>query len=129
MKTILFSFSLLVSVLTISCKKENEVKPQAPEAAAIIDVEYRVACTSGSFVVDYLAPNSSGTLEMKHDEISRTEETISFSFKSGNRFVISASNAIPSHDVIQVQIYVNGVLKVENSTTNPSQKAVAEGNF
>ncbi len=131
MKNLFFSFALLTSILTISCKKEIEVKPQvASSTATTNNIEYRVQNLSGQVAVDYIAPNpNTGVLEMVHVDLNRTDASFSFNYAKGNNFSISASNIIPSHDVVQVQIFVNGVLKVENSTTNPSQKAIAEGNF
>lgn len=132
MKNLFVCVALLISVLTVSCSKENEVKPQsAPVTPTTITIEYRIQNISGQVAVDYIAPNpNSGVLELTHAEINRTEKSISFTHESGyNKYSISASNVNPSHDVVQVQIYVNGVLEVENSTTNPSQNAFAEGNF
>ena len=131
MKNIFFSFTVLVSVLTVSCKKGTETKPQSvPVSATTINVEYRVQSQSGNVAVDYIAPNpNDGTLQLVHVELNRNVGSFSFNYETGNTFSISASNVIPSHDVVQVQLYVNGVLKVENSTTNPSQKAIAQGNF
>lgn len=116
MKNLIFSFALLVSVLTVSCKKETEVKPQGtPVTASTNHIEYRVENQSGQVAVDYFAPNpNTGILEMVHVELNRTEASYSFNYARGNNFSISASNVIPSHDVVQVQIFVNGVLKVEN---------------
>jgi hypothetical protein len=131
MKNLFFSFALLISVLTVSCKKETEVKPQGISATpSTINVEYRVQNQSGNVAVDYIMPNeNTGELELKHAVLNRTEVSYNFNYQSGNTFSISASNVSPSHDVVQVQIYVNGVLRVENSTTNPAQSAIAQGNF
>lgn len=129
MKNIFVSLSLLISVLTVSCKKENEVKPQTVETVSTINIEYRIQSASGKVGMDYLMPNPNGTLQMVHAECSRTLEVINFDYTSGHNFSVSAYNLTNSHSVVQVQIYVNGVLKVENSTTGSSQNAFAEGNF
>ncbi len=130
MKKIVICLALSASVLMVSCSKKDEVKPQnAPAAVTVLAIEYRIASVSGQVGIDYIAPNASGTLELMHKDVNRTEETISFSYNSGNGFSVTAYNLNPSHDVVQVQIYVNGVLKADASTTNPSQPAVAKGNF
>ncbi|MCX6294968.1 MAG: hypothetical protein NTX97_02690 [Bacteroidetes bacterium] len=130
MKKIFVGIALLVSVLMVSCSKKNDAKPQtAASDVTTINIEYRIQSASGHVNVDYIAPNSNGELEMTHAEVNRTEETINFTYATGNVFSVSASNLVPSHSVVQVQIFVNGILQVENSTTNPSQSAVAKGNF
>lgn len=131
MKNLFISFALLTSVLSVSCKKETEIKPEGtPAAATTINIEYRVQNASGLVTVDYIAPNlNTGELQLVHVELNRNDASYSFNYESGNMFSISASNVNPSHDVVQVQIFVNGVLKVENSTTSPSQDAIAQGNF
>jgi hypothetical protein len=130
MKRLILSFALLTSVLAVSCKKENEVKPEgAPAAPGTVNIEYRIQSVSGHVNVDYIGTDAAGVLGMIHAEVNRTEESFKFSYNTGNSFSISASNATPSHDVVQVQVYVDGVLKAENSSTNPSQPAVAQGSF
>ncbi|MGZ4058257.1 MAG: hypothetical protein ACXVPU_04480, partial [Bacteroidia bacterium] len=64
-----------------------------------------------------------------HKDITRNSESITFSCPTGNFLSISAANAAPSHNVIQVQIFVNGTKVAESSSTDPAQKAVAQGNF
>ena len=132
MKNISVCVALLISVLTISCSKENEVKPQtAPAAAATIAIEYRISNVSGQVGVDYIAPNANGELETMHMDVNRTEQSISFNYTSTtvNGYSVSAHNLMPSNDVVQVQIFVNGVMKAEHSVTAPGQSAVAKGNF
>lgn len=130
MKKIFVCLALSASVLMVSCSKKEEAKPQnAPAAVTVLNIEYRISSVSGQVGVDYIAPNASGDLELMHMDVNRTEETISFSYNSGNAFSVSGYNLMPSHDVVQVQIYVNGVLKADASTTNPTQPAVAKGNF
>ncbi len=130
MKNLIIAFALLVSVLGVSCKKGNEPKPQCPAATVSnIDVEYRINCASGNASADYIAPNAAGKLEMTHTEISRTSQSISFSCPTGNLLSVSATNTMPSHNVVQVQIFVNGTMVAESSSTDPSQKAIAQGNF
>ena len=131
MKNISVAFALLISVLTVSCSKENEVKPQGPAAPTTVNIEYKIQNVSGHVAVDYIAPNANGVLESMHMDVNRTEQSISFSFTSAtlNAYSVSASNLTPSNDVVQVQIFVNGVLKAEHSVTAPGQTAVAKGNF
>ncbi|CAN5443925.1 hypothetical protein BH10BAC1_BH10BAC1_08830 [soil metagenome] len=130
MKKIFVCLALSASVLMVSCSKKDEVKPtNAPAVVTTINVEYRIVSASGLVGVDYIAPNAAGTLELMHMDVNRTEQTISFSYNSGYGFSVSAYNLNPSHDVVQVEIYVNGVLKTSASSTNPSQPAVAKGNF
>ena len=130
MKNLIFAFALLVSVLGVSCKKGNEPQPQSPATAVSnINVEYRIDCPSGSASADYIAPNAAGKLEMTHTVISRASQSISFSCPTGNLLSVSASNSMPSHSVIQVQIFVNGIMVATSSSTDPSQKAIAQGNF
>ena len=130
MKNLLVAFALLIGVLGVSCKKGGEAKPQ-PDAAIqkTINVEYRVQCPSGQANVDYLAPDTNGKLVSNHETVTRNSESITFSCPSGNFLSISASNGVPSHDVIQVQILVDGTVVAENSSTDPSSKAIAQGNF
>ena len=132
MKNLFVCVALIVSVLTVSCSKENEVKPQAgPAIAKTVNIEYKIQNISGQVGVDYIAPNANGTLEVMHMDVNRTEETISFSYTSTvtNAYSVTAYNVMPSNDVVQVQIFVDGVMKAEHSVTAPGQSAVAKGNF
>lgn len=130
MKKIIVCLALSASFLMVSCSKKDEVKPtNVPAAITTLNIEYRITSVSGQVGVDYIAPNTSGDLQVLHKDVNRTQETISFSYNSGNAFSVSAYNLNPSHDVVQVEIYVNGVLKASASTTDPSQPAVAKGNF
>src|SRR5437868_3230154 len=117
MKKLILSFVVLTSVLVTSCKKESEVKPQgAAVPAKIVSVEYRIANVSGHVNVDYMGVDAAGNLASIHADVTRTSESFKFSYATGHQFSISASNANPSHDVVQVQVYLDGVLKVESST-------------
>ena len=131
MKNLFVWFALLVSVLTVSCSKENEVKPQTAAVSSTVNIEYKIQNISGLVGVDYIAPNASGVLEVMHMDVNRTEQSISFSYTSTtlNPYSVTAYNVNPSNDVVQVQIFVNGVLKAEHSVTAPGQSAVAKGNF
>ncbi len=132
MKNLFVCVALLTSVLMVSCSKENEVKPQTAAATATaITIEYKISNLSGQVGVDYIAPNASGVLETMHADVNRTEESISFSYTSTtiNAYSVTAYNLMPSTDVVQVQLFVNGVLKAEHSVTAPGQSAVAKGNF
>lgn len=132
MKNLSVCVALLVSVLTVSCSKENEVKPQIdPAASATIAIEYKIINVSGQVGVDYMAPNANGVLEVMHMDINRSEQSISFSYTSAivNGYSVSAHNLMPSTDVVQVELFVNGVLQAEHSVSAPGQSAVAKGNF
>lgn len=129
MKKLLLSFVVLISVFSTSCKKEENAKPQDPVAPKTINVEYRIQCESGNVNVNYLAPNTSGVLEMKSETMSRTSSVVNFNFTTGHLFSVEASNVEPSHKVVQVQIYIDNVLFKEGSTTNPSVTAIAQGNY
>jgi hypothetical protein len=130
MKKSILAFAVLTSVLAVSCKKSDDVKPEGVASPAkIVDVEYRVQSVSGNVNVDYIGTDATGNLTMLHAQVNRTAESLHFSYASGNRFSISASNVNPSHSVVQVQVYLDGVLKVEGSTTDPSSPAVAQGSF
>jgi hypothetical protein len=129
MKKLLLSFVVLVSVFTTSCKKEEKVTPQDPIAPKTINVEYRIQCESGNVNVNYLAPNTSGVMEMQSETMTRTSSVVNFNFSSGHLFSVEASNVAPSHKVVQVQIYIDNVLFKEGSTTNPSVPAIAQGNY
>ncbi len=129
MKKLLLSFVVLVSVFTTSCKKEEKLTPQDPIAPKTINVEYRIQCESGNVNVNYLAPNTSGVMEMQSETMTRTSSVVNFNFSSGHLFSVEASNVAPSHKVVQVQIYIDNVLFKEGSTTNPSLPAIAQGNY
>jgi len=132
MKNLFVCVAIIVSFLTVSCSKENEVKPQAaPATPKTVNIEYKIQNVSGQVGVDYIAPNANGTLEVMHMDVNRTEETISFSYTStvANAYSVTAYNVMPSHDVVQVQIFVDGEMKAEHSVSAPGQSAVAKGNF
>jgi hypothetical protein len=130
MKNVFVAFALLASVLGVSCKKGDEANPQtSPASSRTIDVEYLIQCPSGAANADYIAPDADGNLAMTHEEINRTSKVVAFTCPSGIFLSVSASNAMPSHDVVQVKIFVDGVLVADNSTTDPAQKAIAQGNF
>ena len=46
-----------------------------------------------------------------------------------NAYSVTSYNLMPSNDVVQVQLFVDGVMKAEHSVTAPGQSAVAKGNF
>ena len=130
MKNIFVAFALFASVLGVSCKKGGEAKPINSDAVIQqINVEYRVQCPSGAATADYIAPDANGKLVSTHKDITRNSESITFSCPTGNFLSISAANSVPTHNVIQVQIFVNGTMVAENSSTDPSSKAIAQGNF
>jgi len=131
MKNLILPLVVLSMVLTVSCKKENEVKPQSPVVTnSIIDVEYRVEAESGNFYVTYLKPNSEGKFEMETETIDRrTSFSVNFKAQSGNLFFVEAANVVAANKTVFVQLYINGILVKEGQSYNPSQKAVAQGNY
>lgn len=131
MKNLILYFVVLSMVLTVSCKKENEVKPQSPAVSnTIIDVEYRVEAESGNFYVTYRKPNSEGQFEIETETVTgRTVFSKSFKALSGNLFSVEASNVVAANKSVFVQLYINGVLVKEGQSYSPSQKAIAQGNY
>lgn len=116
----------------VSCKKNNDVQPQTPVVAAVpvtINVEYKIVSESANVVVSYMYPNANGQLEMKSEDITRSEYSVSFSTVKGKDLYVEAANANPARKSVHVQIYVNGTLFKEASSSSPSQAAIASGNY
>jgi hypothetical protein len=129
MKNLILSFAVLTSVLAVSCKKENTVKPQNASASKTVEVEYRITNESGSVEINYLKPNSEGKFEMENEKVNRTYYSINFEAKKGNTFMVEAFNTLPARKTVHVQIFINGELFKEAFSYDPSQKAIAEGNY
>jgi len=129
MKNLILSFSILVSVLAVSCKKENSIKPQNAAVKKVIEVEYRITNESGSVEINYLKPNSEGKFEMENEKVNRTNYSINFEAEAGNTFMVEAFNVLPARKTVHVQIYINGNLFKEAFSYDPSQKAIAQGNY
>jgi hypothetical protein len=131
MKKIIIAIALFIGVSTVSCKKEEVVQPMSTTTVApeMLNIEYHIAGVSADMVADYLLPTANGELENVHEVINRSSKIIQFSYPTGHLFSVSAANKNPSHDVVQVEIYVNGQLVAQSSTSNPSQNAIAQGNF
>lgn len=130
MKKIFFSFVILIGVLAVSCKKENAVSPQgAVVGSQTINVEYRVISESGNVEVNYLKPDSQGEFELENETVHRTYYTINFEAKKGNQFMIEAFNVVAARKTVHVQIYIDGKLFKEAFSYDPSQKAIAQGNY
>ena len=113
----------------VSCKKETKVTPHDPAAPKSINVEYRVQSESGMVNVTYVAPDASGKLVTQKVAVNRTTYSNNFNATNGNFFSVEASNINPSHKVVQVQIFIDGVLFKEGTTTDPTVKAIASGNY
>jgi len=129
MKNLILSLVVLISVSAVSCKKENSVKPQNVPASKTIEVEYRIINESGSVEINYLKPNAEGKFELKNEIIKRTNYSINFEAQSGNTFMVEAFNTLSSRKAVHVQIYINGNLFKEAFSYDPSQKAIAQGNY
>lgn len=130
MKKIILAIAVVVGLSATSCKKEEAAKPQGPTTAAqTINVEYRISAQSGSVNATYMIPTVAGQLEAKTETINRNYTTINFDYTSGNFFSVQASNVDPAHKTVQVEIYVDGVLRASSISTSPSQNAIASGNY
>jgi hypothetical protein len=131
MKKMFLSFAVIVGVLAVSCKKENEVKPQSstPAIPKLINVVYKIESESANVEAKYMFPNADGKLELKSETINRTEHTVSFSYKTGNQFSVEAYNINPSRKTVSVQLYIDGKMVVEGTSYSASQKAIAAGNY
>jgi hypothetical protein len=129
MKKIIVLFIAFISLTAVSCKKESNTEAAVPAVSTILNIEYRISSQSGNTTATYLFPGSNGVLEKKTESINRTYSTINFNAAGGQLFSVEANNTIPSHQPVQVQLYVNGVLKAEDVTTSPAMNALAEGNF
>jgi hypothetical protein len=134
MKNLFLSFAVIASVLAVSCKKDNDTKPNdcaTPNTPApvSINVEYKIVSESGNVEVAYLFPNADGKLEMKSETIARTDYSVSFTAKKGNLLSVEAWNVMPARKLVNVQILVNGEIFQEASSNSPSDKAIASGNF
>lgn len=129
MKNLVLAIAVMVGVSATSCKKEEAAVPQNPAAPKTITVEYRVTNQSGLVEVVCMYPNVAGQLEARTTTVARNYETITFEYTSGNFFSIEASNVVPAYKTVQVEIYVDGVLKAKDTSTSPSQKAIASGNY
>lgn len=129
MKKIFSLIVVLVSVLAVSCKKENAVTPQNSTATKKLAVEYRITSESGAVEISYLKPNAEGKFELETETVKRTNYSINFEAQSGNTFMIEAYNVLPSRKAVHVQIYINGKLIKEAFSYDPSQKAIAQCNY
>lgn len=126
MKKILASLAIVSTVFFASCQK-NEV-PGTTGSATPISVEYRVTSVSGHVTVDYLSPVNNQMSETKQT-VDRTNFSVTFNSAAGTFLQLKAYNAIPSHDQVTVEIYVNGVLYQTGQTDTPGGVADAEGKY
>ena len=118
-----------MSLLTVSCKKENEVNPSSSAPARAINVEYRITSETSSVNALYLYPDANGKLISTQQVINRSPYSITFASTTGNFFSVEAANVVAQHKMVNVQIYIDGVLFQEATSYSPSQKAVASGNY
>jgi hypothetical protein len=119
-----------MSLLAVSCKKDNETLPASPASAPVaINVEYKITCESANIEAEYLYPNADGKLDLKSEFITRGEHSVSFKSTKGNFYSLEAWNVDPARKSVFVQIYIDGVLFKEGSSNSPSQKAIASGNY
>lgn len=129
MKNTFFGIALLVGVTAVSCKKESASEAASPATPATMHVEYRVQDASGKVNVSYLAPSGNAVLEEVDEQVSRSYYSVEFDIEAGHHLSVEASNVAPSHSTVQVGIYINGELKVQDISNDPSHKAIAQGNF
>jgi hypothetical protein len=131
MKNLFLSFVVLAGLTLVSCNKDKENELSTPaNTTTTLHVEYRISAESGDVNVTYSAPNANtNELEEKTENYTRTYSTISFDYSSGHKFSVQAVNTNPSHKTVQVELYIDGVLKAKGTSTSPSQIAIASGNF
>lgn len=130
MKNLLYSIALLTSVLTVSCKKGDEAKPQTPAVAAkSIQVLYIIQGASENMNATYSYPNADGKLVSKSEIVTSAYYTVSFTSTSGNHFDLEASNVLSERKAIHVQIYIDGNLFASGVSQSSPQSAIAEGNY
>lgn len=124
---ILLAFGL---VFLSSCEKEvTPVNPANSNPAIVRDitVDYAIYAVSGDVEVVAIIPDANGELIEKTMTITRQNHTINFTTKSHQQIMIKARNTNPSHDEINVSIYVDGLLFKSNSTTVANGWAIATG--
>lgn len=129
MKNILLTLTIALATVLASCGKEELPAPSAPAGNTqnqSIAVEYKVRATSANVTVQYMAPNSSGELELTTVQASRVDNSFSFDFERGHIFSVKAQNTFHSADEVIVEIYVNGVLQKTASANTPGAVAYAE---
>lgn len=129
MKNLILSIALLIGISAVSCKKEENTKPQTPATPRMIDIEYRIQSETGNLNASYLAPNTSGELEYETEVVDRNEYSIKFSIMSGQFLSVEASNVFQSHRTVQVELYINGGLVKQSISNSPSEKAGISGTY
>lgn len=129
MKNLILSFAVITSVLLVSCKKDNTTKPQTSSSVSTIDVEYKILNESGSVTINYLKPNADGVFVTQTENVNRTNYSVHFTAKAGNTFMVEAFNNLPARKTVHVQILINGNVLDEAFSYDPSQKAIAQGNY
>ena len=128
MKKLVVSLSILVSLFTVSCKKENTVKPQSDAAIKTINVEYRISSQSGFLNASYIKATNEGKFVTVNEQVKGQYYTVDFTTTSGHLLSVEAENQVVSHRTVQVEIYVDGV-KVKEGTSSSQDKATASGVF
>lgn len=130
MKNITVILALVIAFLS-SCEKENApVNPNTNTGSTIpvkdITVEYSIYSASGMFDLVYMTMED-GMLIEKSERLTKMNHTISFTTKSQQLISVKARNTNPSHDEVNVAIYVDGNLFQSNSTTALNAWAEASG--
>lgn len=122
---------LAVTAGFTACSKEELPAPatSTPVPATAIQVEYKIRGFSGSIDIEYIKADANGMPVTVKETSNRNEINVPFSWKSGSYLFVKASNAVPSHDEVIVELYVNGELKKSASANNPGAVAIAEGRW
>ncbi len=114
-----------------ACSKEELPAPATTTTvpATAIQVEYKVRGFSGNLSIEYIKAGANGMPVTVKETSNRNEINVPFSWTSGSYLFVKASNTVPSHDEVVVELYVNGELKKSASANNPGASAIAEGRW
>lgn len=119
---------ILTGFALTSCQKEETPVVQNPGTVSQrdISVSYHIYAASAKFNATIIYPNGD-QLETTTYTGTKMDQTISFDWKSGNKFSIEASNTTPSSDEIIVEILIDGILFKSGNANAPGAIAKAEG--
>lgn len=128
MKNALYIAFILTGFTFTSCQKEETPVVQNPGTVTQRDItiDYHIYAASAKYNATIVYPDGDH-LETLTVVGNKMDQTISFDWKSGNKFSIEASNATPSSDEIIVEIFVDGVLFKSGNANAPGAVAKAEG--